>query len=82
VTVSSSTKFVDRRGKTIAQTDVAVSHRIRVKGMWDNTNSTITEVTQVKDYSLPVKPAGTPTPTSAATPAPTTTVAPTATPTP
>jgi len=40
-----------------------------VKGMWDKTNNTITEVTHVKDYSLPPKP--TITPTSVPTPTPT-----------
>lgn len=53
VTVSADTKIVNRRGETIAQADVQVGHRVRVKGMWDSANKTITEVTNVKDFSLP-----------------------------
>jgi hypothetical protein len=90
VTVASSTKFIDRKEKTIAQTDVVVGHRIRVKGMWDSANNTITAVQQLKNFSLPVKIGVTPTPTvsvsptptGAITPTPTVTVVPTAAPTP
>jgi hypothetical protein len=90
VTVSSTTKFIDRKEKTIVQTDVVVGHRIRVKGMWNNASNTITEVKQLKDFSLPIKIAVSPTsivvvsptPTGVVTPTPTVTVAPTATPTP
>ncbi len=60
VTVSASTKFVNRKGKAIAQSDVVVGHRVRVKGLWDSKLSTLTEVAQVKDFSLPVKPSVTP----------------------
>ena len=66
VTVSSTTKFKDRKGGTLTQSSVAVGHKIRVRGLWDRNANTVTEVTEVRDYSLPVK----------------TTVAPTATPTP
>lgn len=55
VTVGSSTKFVNRRGEAVTQVDVALGHRVRVKGMWDNKLNTITEVTHVKDYSLPAR---------------------------
>lgn len=60
VTVGSTTKFVNRREQTITQSDIIVEHKVRVKGLWDNKNNTITEVTQVKDFSLP--PFVTPTP--------------------
>lgn len=56
VTVSSTTRFVNRRGAPIAQTDIAVGHRLRVKGLWDKEANTITEVTHVKDFSLPPIP--------------------------
>ena len=57
VTVSADTKIVNRRGETISQADVQVGHRVRVKGMWDSANKTITEVTNMKDFSLPTSPA-------------------------
>lgn len=54
VTVSSSTKLENRKGETMTQTDVKVGHKVRVKGLWDRTLNTITEVTNVKDFNLPV----------------------------
>lgn len=60
VTVSASTKLVNRKEEAIVQADIAVGHRVRVKGLWDRANNTVTEVTHVKDFNLPVKP----TPTS------------------
>lgn len=62
VTVDSSTKFIDRRGQTISKTDIVVGHRVRIKGLWNNDNNTVTEVTHVKDFSLPEKPTLTPEP--------------------
>lgn len=56
VTVSGTTKFVNRKGQAISQADVKVNDRVRVRGLWDSKVSTITEVTLVKDYSLPAKP--------------------------
>ena len=64
VTVSVSTKFVNRKEETIAQADVAVGHRVRVKGLWDSAANTVTEVAHVKDFNLPVRA------TVSATPAP------------
>jgi hypothetical protein len=48
-----SAKIVDRKGGTLAQSDVKVGDKIRVRGMWDSNAKTITEVTEVKDFSLP-----------------------------
>lgn len=64
VTVDKSTKLVNRREQPITFADLKVGQRIRVKGLWDKTLKTITEVTQVKDFSLPpqVKPSITLTP--------------------
>jgi len=62
MTTSASTKFVNRKEETITKADVIVGHRIRVKGLWDSKLNTLTEVTQVKDFSLPVKPTPTSTP--------------------
>lgn len=56
VTFLAATKFFNRKGETIRQAEILVGHRVRVRGLWDNKLNTITEVTQVKDYSLPLKP--------------------------
>lgn len=56
VTVSDNTRIVNRRGEKIAQSDVAVGHRVRVKGLWDSKANTITETTHVKDFTLPIIP--------------------------
>ena len=53
VTVSSTTRFVNRKGVSIAQSDILVGHKVRVKGLWNSQANTITEVTHVKDFSLP-----------------------------
>ena len=55
-------KFVNRKEINIAYGDVKVGDRVRVKGVWDKTLNKINEVTQVKDFSIPVV---VPTPTSA-----------------
>ncbi len=59
VTVSPSTRFVNRKGESIAQSDILTGHKVRVKGLWDSKANTIIEVTHVKDFSLPVVPAPT-----------------------
>lgn len=69
VTLSSSSNIINRRGSSIRESDVLPGHRIRVKGVWDSSSNTIGEVTEIKDFSLPVKPSGTATATT--TPAPT-----------
>ena len=60
VTVTSSTKIVNRKMQSMTTGDLKVNDRVRVKGLWDNTNKTITEVTQVKDFSQPVVVSPTP----------------------
>lgn len=62
VTTNSATKFVKRNEQTMTFADLQVGDKVRVKGVWNKTLSTITEVTQVKDFSQPVKPSPTPTP--------------------
>lgn len=47
------TQYVNRRQESIDYADIAVGHRVRIRGLWDSTLSQITEVTQVKDFSLP-----------------------------
>lgn len=60
VTVGSAS-LVNRREETIVLGDILVGHKVRIKGMWDSANKTVTEVKQIKDFSLPVVTA-TPTP--------------------
>lgn len=55
VTTDGSTKFVNRKEETIARADIKVGDKIRVRGLWDSKLNTITEVSKVKDYSLPLK---------------------------
>src|SRR3989338_9040176 len=69
-----STKFVKRNEEAMIYADLQLSHRVRIKGIWDKTLNQITETVQVKDFTLPPKP------TKAA--GPTTTVTPTLTSTP
>jgi hypothetical protein len=47
-------KIVDRKETVIALTDIKVGDRVRVKGVWDKTLSKISEVDQIKDFSIPV----------------------------
>ena len=55
VSISSSTKLVNRKEQTILITDIKVGNKVRVRGLWDMKLNTITEVNIVKDYSLPTK---------------------------
>ena len=50
------TKFINRKGASITYNDVNVNDKVKVRGMWDKTLSKITQVNQVKDFSLPPKP--------------------------
>ncbi len=60
---SDSTNFKNRKEETIGQANIQVGHRVRVKGLWDKTLSTITEVSHLKDFSLPPRPTKAPSPT-------------------
>lgn len=53
---SVSTKFVNRKEEAMSYNDVRVGDRVRIKGMWNRTLKKITEVEQVKDFSLPPMP--------------------------
>lgn len=55
VAISSDTKLVNRKEQAIARSDLKVGDKVRVKGMWNSKLNIITEVTHVKDYSLPAK---------------------------
>jgi len=66
VTLDSSTKLINRKQLAITASDIQVGQTIRVRGMWDSTSFTITEVTEVKDFSIPpfASPGALPVPTS------------------
>jgi len=52
VIIDTETKFVNRSERGIGFTDIKVGDRVRVKGLWDRSAKTVTEVTQVKDFNL------------------------------
>lgn len=54
VTLTNTAKLTDRRGKTLNQGDIQTGNKVVVSGVWDSANSTVTEVTRVRDLSLPV----------------------------
>jgi hypothetical protein len=54
VTLTDSTKIVNRKMQTMKVGDLKAGDRIRVKGLWDRNQSTITQVTQLKDFTQPV----------------------------
>jgi hypothetical protein len=66
VTVEIATKLVNRKMQKISLSDIQVGHKVRVKGVWDSVNKTITEVKQVKDFSIPLIPS--PRPSSSPSP--------------
>lgn len=47
-----TSKFVNRKETSITIKDIKVGDRVRVKGVWDKTLNKITEVIQVKDFSI------------------------------
>ena len=53
VIIDPSTKLINRVEDTITVSDIAVGHKIRIKGLWDSLNFTIKEVKEIKDFSLP-----------------------------
>lgn len=79
VTIGSA-KLVNRKEQTISASDLKVGDKVRVKGLWDKAASKVTDVKQVKNFSLPKKDA-TVTPTVTVTGTVTPTVTPTGGPT-
>jgi len=60
VSVSGTTNIVNRVMSIIPISNIELGHRVRVKGTWDNLNSTITNTIQVKDFSIPILSSSTP----------------------
>jgi hypothetical protein len=52
--------LVDRTEKEITTGDILTGHLIRVKGIMDTVANTITEVKQIKDFSVPENPSPSP----------------------
>lgn len=46
----------NRNEESIVYGDIEVEHRIRVKGMWDRSTNEITEVNEIKNFSIPAQP--------------------------
>lgn len=55
-----STKLVNRKEQVITSSQINVGDKVRVKGVWDKTLNTITEVTQIKDFTQPAVVSPTP----------------------
>jgi hypothetical protein len=68
VSFDSKTAFVNRKQQTMVYGDMKTGDKIRVKGVWDKSLNTITEVDQIKDFSLP--PQNNPSTSSGPSPSP------------
>lgn len=64
VNTTVSTLIINRKGLAIGPGDLLAGHRVRVRGVWDSKLGTLDEVTNIKDYSLPIQ--GVPVATSSA----------------
>lgn len=80
VYLAGDTKIVNRKQETIIFAELLIGHRVRVSGLWDNKLNKITEVTKIKNWSIPAK--AMPTPNLGLSPTPISTLAPTRMPTP
>lgn len=60
VTIDASTKLINREEKAILASDILVGHKVRIKGLWDSVKFTITQVAEIKDFSIPPKPISSP----------------------
>lgn len=49
-------KLINRKGELIKSSDIQINHTVRVRGLWNSTGFTITETTEIKDFSLPILP--------------------------
>lgn len=48
-------KLTDRKNREINVTDIHAGDRVKVRGLWDSENQTLTEVMSIRDFSLPDK---------------------------
>ncbi len=63
VTIKSDTHYTNRKDETITLGDLKEGDKVRLRGLWNSQNLTITEVEKIKDFSLPqfLSPSSTPT---------------------
>ena len=89
VTIGSA-KIIDREENSLTVSQIKVGDKVRVRGTWDAKNSTITNVIEIKDFSIPAihtffgssNPfSASPSPTPVVTPIPTPAATPEASPT-
>ncbi len=80
-----TTRFIKRNQEGMSYDELAVGHKVRVKGVWDRDLNQIIEVEEVKNFSLPpftnrpvptatLESTGSPTPIPSDTPIPTSTM--------
>lgn len=55
VTLDANTKLTNRLGKTITGADVVVGNKVVVSGVWNTVGNTLSQVTKLRDISLPAK---------------------------
>ncbi len=60
VYLGGDSKIFTRNQETITPADLKIGDRVRVSGLWDNKLNKITEVTRIKDWSIPPKVTPTP----------------------
>jgi hypothetical protein len=81
VTIGSA-RIIDREENALTPSQIKVGDRVRVRGTWNAKNSTIINVVEIKDFSIPtISASSEPTimgPETVATPIPTPTATPTA----
>lgn len=54
ITVGTTTKIISRKETPLLLADIKEGHVIRVKGLWNNQLNTVSDVSNIKDYSLPI----------------------------
>lgn len=52
INIQRSTKFIDRSGETIDKLDIKTGDYVRIYGLWNPDSNTMTDVKEVKYYSL------------------------------
>ncbi len=66
VSITATTKLVNRKQTPISASDLKIGDRVRVHGLWDSSKNAVTEVVLVKDFSQPLLVSHTPKASSSA----------------